>query len=253
MISLWIADTDTLGTLPRALLNILDRGEEEKAALLRKGTERRRYLVSRILLRQALSRVIGGDPRSWRFIIGVAGKVSLAYLHGSSSDRKRPFVDFSISHSGTATAVAISTSGNVGIDLERMDTEIFGDALEHLCTPKERTHLESLPEKRRTQERIRLWCIKEAYAKERGLGLTLDFSKLDALSLLFSGQGVQVRELMIENQSYTLAVASTLTQRNTPVIQIHEVASLDDLTPNVISISSALKLRPKTQDFYPVL
>ena len=162
--------------IPRSLLNLLDSTEEEKSKVLRPA-DQRRFLISRIALRQALSNVLGGDPRDWRFIIGKSGKVNLAHAYG------KPLADFSLSYSGKAMALAVSTSGPIGLDIEEAAHEkpqshepVFPD---HQFSEAERAYLEAIPESARWSETLKIWTRKEAYSKLQGLGLHLDYSKLD--------------------------------------------------------------------------
>jgi 4'-phosphopantetheinyl transferase len=207
MIALWLLDTDSYGMIPRSLLNLLDSTEEEKSKVLRPA-DQRRFLISRIALRQALSNVLGGDPRSWRFIIGKSGKVNLAHAYG------KPLADFSLSYSGKAMAIAVSTSGPVGLDLEESARE-NNPALESIIpetqfSASERAYLECLPEKSRWSETIKIWTRKEAYSKLLGLGLHLDYSKLDITTEPPARSGVKIdtQEVSISEKPYFLSLVS---------------------------------------------
>lgn len=206
MIALWIFDTDSYGIIPRKLLNILEPREEEKARLLRPA-DQRRFLISRIALRQGLSEVVGGDPSSWRFIIGETGKVSLAHSYGL------PFVEFSLSHSENALAIAISTSGPVGVDIEEVKRarlpeldEVFP---EEQFSEREQSYLDRTPPKKRWSETLKLWTRKEAHSKLLGLGLNLDFSKLDVLPHPDQASEVEIetQEVSLGGKNYFLSLA----------------------------------------------
>jgi 4'-phosphopantetheinyl transferase len=207
MIALWLLDTDSFGMMPRSLLNLLDGTEEEKSRLLRPA-DQRRFLISRIALRQALSNVLGGDPRSWRFIVGKSGKVNLAHSYG------KPLADFSLSYSGKAMAIAVSTSGPVGLDLEEAARENRSDLEsvipEHQLSAREQEYLECFPEKSRWRETIKIWTRKEAYSKLLGLGLHLDYSKLDLTTEPPARSGVKIdtQEVSIAEKPYYLSLVS---------------------------------------------
>jgi len=227
MIALWLLDTDSFGIIPRSLLNLLDGTEEEKSRVL-KPADQRRFLISRIALRQALSNVLGGDPRSWRFIVGKSGKVNLAHCYG------QPLADFSLSYSGKAMAIAVSTSGPVGLDLEEADRENNPDLEavipEHQLSAREQEYLERLPEKSRWSETIKIWTRKEAYSKLLGLGLHLDYSKLDLTTEPPGRSGVKIdtQEVSIAEKPYYLSLVS-----------LQEVPDTVDIrSPNLLSYAT---------------
>ena len=209
MTEVWIADTDSFGAIPLSLFDLLDTSEKERAGTIASTQDRRLFVVSRILLRHALSTVLGGSPRDWRFGVGEQGKPILCDSQDSSS------VDFNLSHSGSAVAVSISVSrsseGRVGVDIELVDPEGFrGSAapLSLFYSARELAILYRLPPALRWKETLRLWTVKEAYAKFLGLGIHLDFSKLEVPS--FSSKiCLETHLLTVGGRQYQLALAST--------------------------------------------
>jgi 4'-phosphopantetheinyl transferase len=231
MIALWLLDTDSFGMIPRSLLNLLDSTEEEKSKVLRPA-DQRRFLISRIALRQALSNVFGGDPRAWRFIIGKSGKVNLAHCYGM------PLADFSLSYSGKAMALAVSTSGPVGLDLEEAARDaapshetVFPD---HQFSDGEKKYLEQIPEKTRWSETLKIWTRKEAYSKLLGLGLHLDYSKLDVTTepAQRSGVKIETQEVSIAEKPYYLSLVSVQEAPDT----IYE--TVDIRSPSLLSCAT---------------
>lgn len=186
---IWVADSQALGAIDRSLLNILEPAEEERAKRYRRGLDARNHLISRILLRSALSRLLGGDPREWRFITGDTGKVMLAHRPGV------PFVDFSISHCDGAVAIAVSRSGKIGIDVESLEAEqVF-----------------AREEVRRSSGLIRLWTRKEAYSKLLGMGINADCglgSEADVFDAP-AGIAIETHDLALSSGNYQLSVATT--------------------------------------------
>lgn len=210
-LEVWITDLEAMGPIPRTLLNLLEEGEEEKAKRMRIGKDRKRYLVGRILLRLALSHLAGGDPRSWRFITGKTGKVKLAHLPGTA------LIDFNISHSENAVAIALSSSGQVGVDVEIEKEQVregnIIDATPFIAFSKrEREFLATQPQDVRWKEMLRLWTIKEAYAKLIGAGADQDFSEIDISDTNQKGQRASVclesYELKLRSENYHLALAA---------------------------------------------
>jgi phosphopantetheinyl transferase len=204
MISICIVDTKQIGIIPQILLNHLTPEEKERANKIRSPQDRRQFLIGRIMLRKALSDAIGGEARDWNFITGESGKMRLADLHGL------PFVDFNISHSNGVTAIAISKNGQVGVDLELITPfSISGSAEESLLNvfnQEEQEFLNQIPASKHWREILRLWSVKEAYAKLLGLGAQIDFDMIDTFSTL-SGIKIETQEIQVDEKSYYLSIA----------------------------------------------
>lgn len=88
------------------------------------------------------------------------------------TDRGKPcFVTgdlhFSISHTKTA-AFCVLSDRPVGIDAENIDRNIDLALAERISSPPERQRYEDAPDKRKAL--LRLWVLKEAYAKATGRG-----------------------------------------------------------------------------------
>jgi phosphopantetheinyl transferase len=203
MIALWLLDTNSVGAIPRALLDILSPEESERAALFQPA-EQRRFLLSRIALRRALSAASGGDPRSWLFETSETGKISL-----QNGD-----IEFSLSHAKDLLGIAISTSGPVGFDLENAQTsgefdfdEVFP---KDLFSENEKSYLERQSKDERWSEMLKVWTRKEAYSKLLGLGLHLDFSKIDMIAWPPFEPEVEIEthEILINETEYFMSLAS---------------------------------------------
>ncbi|MCK9912045.1 hypothetical protein MXD81_23015, partial [Microbacteriaceae bacterium K1510] len=82
----------------------------QELSLLR-GEARERAIGVRAMLRGALSAAVQGRvaPSAWRFERSVYGKLRLA---GSL-----PQLDFSVSHAGMVSCIAVSITGRVGLDI----------------------------------------------------------------------------------------------------------------------------------------
>ncbi|WP_254552485.1 4'-phosphopantetheinyl transferase superfamily protein [Kitasatospora sp. MMS16-BH015] len=126
-----------------------------------------RFAASRILLKTAVGRLFGVGPE----------EVELGYR-----DKGRPFirgndsVDVSISHTDGLLLVGLSTQGQIGVDVEPADRELYDQGLaRHLCTETELKRVEALPYELRNAELLRIWTLKEAYTKAIGTGLMSSF------------------------------------------------------------------------------
>lgn len=98
--------------------------------------------------------------------------------HGAPYLPARPDLHISISHCRTAVAVAVSTQGPVGIDVE--SRRRIGDSLvQRVCTPNEKAAIDRSDDP--TMEFLRYWTRKEAVLKCRRTGIRGFGSMVDAL------------------------------------------------------------------------
>ncbi len=90
-----------------------------------------------------------------------------------------PGLSVSISHCRTAVAVAVSTEGRVGVDVECRRR--IGDGLmERVCTGEELEAVRAAEDP--TMAFLQLWTRKEAVLKMRGTGIQGFGSMVDALA-----------------------------------------------------------------------
>ncbi|WP_063794521.1 4'-phosphopantetheinyl transferase superfamily protein [Kitasatospora sp. MBT63] len=187
-VRLWICANDDLGPgMATALAgHWLDEHELATADRFVFERDRRQYLVAHVMVRRLLSLETG---------------VPEALVELRRSDRGRPSLrppdgglrcghgelDFNLSHAHGYNAIVVARGRRVGVDVERFD-RVGGRALEGIAesfTPGERRQLAGLPAGGvRDRAVLRLWTLKEAYSKARGLGLGLPF---DSFGFVLSG------------------------------------------------------------------
>lgn len=149
--------------------NVLPPHELQGALKARDPIIRSRRLACRILVRCALSARIGREPEQLVFETGPHGK---PFLPSGPA--------FNLSHSGKYLALAVRSSGRVGIDIE-----VVRDALDlpHLAqlyfTESEQRGIATSRDGT-AQGFFRVWVRKEALLKATGLGLALP---LDSFSV----------------------------------------------------------------------
>lgn len=180
---------DYLGTeafaLPKDLTEILTSEDWAKAERFSFRDDRVRALLSRYLLRRKLGERLSRSPGSLLLQTGAQGK---PYLVGGE-------IEFNLSHSGNAIALAVSED-EVGIDIEQQRT--FEDAeqlLETHFTRDENRWFRERPYTERTTAFLTLWTRKEALYKARGHGLSLPLNRISAHPDLVSAEGWQIRTL----------------------------------------------------------
>lgn len=155
--SLETALADQCGTLTTA--------DAAEFASVRNVKKRQRSLVTRRVLRKALSDVTSGRtaPHEWRFDRSELGKPTLS---GGSEE-----LHFSCSHTSWASVVAVSTAGPIGIDIESAVIPASEEWLSDVFTPGERKALRAMDAEEREAAISRLWALKEAYLKMLGTGI----------------------------------------------------------------------------------
>ena len=119
-----------------------------------------------------LGRYLGVPPETLSFDYGPFGKPRLTGL-------KTP-LQFNASHSGHILLIAIMLDRAIGIDVERIRSNLSVlDIAERFFSPLERAALAALPETLRTNAFFDCWTRKEAYIKARGEGLSLPLNGFD--------------------------------------------------------------------------
>lgn len=161
---LWLFEyTAWEGLEPRAGA-LLSAEEEARARRYVTPAQRRRYRLSRALLRALLARCLGRAPRSLPIVTTAQGKPCLAdgALH------------FNLSHSGRILAIAVGDAA-VGVDVEGGYPGLDADGLaRRILSPAELNTYAALSPAGRRSYLLRRWSEQEAFAKATGMGLALD-------------------------------------------------------------------------------
>lgn len=150
------------------LFATLDGAEQARVGSFRDPELGDRFAVGRGTLRSVLASLRETTPQEVRFGLGPAGKPHLADAAGV------PPLEFNLSHAGDRLAVALSTRGPVGIDIEEVQPLPDADDLARkILTDAERRALAALPAGRRARALLVAWVRKEACLKALGVGLSV--------------------------------------------------------------------------------
>lgn len=155
---------------------VLDEAERARAARFRRDRDRLTYTAAHGLLRRLLGQETGRDPAGLCFEAGPGGKPRMADGSGPA---------FNLSHTRGVVVVALSGTGEVGVDVEPLDRSLADLAIaDHYFAPAEAAALHGLPGRTAQVERfLRLWTLKEAYIKATGKGLAQPLADFAFLSL----------------------------------------------------------------------
>jgi 4'-phosphopantetheinyl transferase len=147
----------------------LSRVEAMRAAGLT-PQRRRAFVAGRLLARAALARRLGCPPDE---VPIEAACPDCGGPHGRPVVGA-PGLHLSITRAGPVVAVAVSTSGPVGVDIEAVADVARYDIAALACAPAEGAALAALPPDERPTALARAWVRKEAVVKALGAGLRLD-------------------------------------------------------------------------------
>ncbi len=149
------------------LFDSISLTKREKLMKYRFDIDRKIHAYADILLRFLISKVSGMNPKDIAIQAGISGKPYIACT---------PHIEFNISHTRNAVAIALSDSP-VGIDVERI-RDIDLKLVEDIFTAKEISWLNA--EKDGQYCRFyKLWTKKEAMAKYYGIGLPDNLKTVD--------------------------------------------------------------------------
>lgn len=138
----------------------------------RQHVTRGRLVASRWLLRTMVSRLLKVDPATVRLSVDRCGR---PVVRTDLPVR----LSVSLSHTGDLVVAGISLTGPIGVDVEARDRPLLALGIaEAACDRRERLRIDRLPRSRRNDRVVRLWTLKEAYAKALGVGLSVDFRTL---------------------------------------------------------------------------
>ncbi len=162
-IALGVAGTDAgadAGAHPDVDIGLLDTRERELAAA--RGTAAsRRYTIAHVALREILGGWLGRAPRAIIFEFGEHGRPEIA-------DRA---VRFNLSHSGEVALVAVTSSGDIGVDVERVRPRRLEPLARRVLTEAEYAWWSSRATDAREEAFHIAWTRKEAVLKASGRGV----------------------------------------------------------------------------------
>ena len=149
--------------------SILSADEWERCERFARDRDRRQFAAARVLVRRVLSRYAAVEPEAWEFAYSSLGKPSIAPRFGLSDLR------FNAAHTRDLVACAVARWDDVGVDAECLDHEPGPLVARHSLSEEEMARYEQLRPIEQNRYFFRHWTLKEAYAKARGLGLSLPF------------------------------------------------------------------------------
>jgi 4'-phosphopantetheinyl transferase len=174
-IHLWLAfyDEITEEGLHSAYRELLNAAEKEQEARFYFARDRRRYLITRALVRMVLSRYVSIHPREWIFSTNAYGRPDIV-----NAQARDAYLSFNISHTHSLIVLGVTKRRALGVDVENFRArEASIDIADRYFAPQEVAALTAAPPHQRQYRFFEYWTFKEAYIKARGMGLSLPLEK----------------------------------------------------------------------------
>ena len=172
-VHVWLAFYDAIddGRLHAAYRALLSDDEKAQEPRFHFAHDRRRYLVTRALVRTVLSRYVPLAPAAWMFSKNEYGCPAIANPEAGD-------LSFNLSHTRSVIALAVTRGRAVGVDVENVrDRAIAIDIADRFFAPQEVAALQTVPPQNQQDRFFEYWTFKESYIKARGMGLSLPLDK----------------------------------------------------------------------------
>lgn len=166
----WVAFVDEAfdAVAGRTDLDVMSRAEWDRLGRFVFDKDRRRYRVTRLLVRHVLSRYVPIPPGEWTF-----GSTDFGRPFIANGDAAAQSIRFNISHSDKVVVLAVTRGLDVGVDVEDLDRNVPLDAAPSFFAVDEVRQLAAMSEASRPRRFLDFWTLKESYIKARGKGLSL--------------------------------------------------------------------------------
>lgn len=193
-VHIWMANQQQPSFAVASFWKELSDDERERAKRFRFEKDRRQFVVSRGILRQLLGSYLRVPSESLRFQYSAYGKPSLAEEFSQSQ------LKFNISHSGEIVLLAFAIRRELGIDIEKIQSELATEevALGHFSAREILMYL-ALPERLRTEAFYNCWTRKEAFIKAIGEGVSCALDAFDVS--LAPGEPAKLLDSRLEENS----------------------------------------------------
>lgn len=181
---------------------VLSRAERAEWHALPPNPHRRtEWLLGRLALKEAVRYWLAqhADVLLYPADITIATDANGApHIAADGLEQLGPLPEISLAHAGGACVAVVAPAGQpVGVDLETLGRVRAADLANGGFTPEERARLDARPAEAREELALRLWCAKEAAAKQLRTGL-------DGRPAAFA-----VRDLAHDDASATIEVDGT--------------------------------------------
>ena len=167
-IHIWTVKIDGQGNGTARSAEMLAPAERVRASGFRSEIDAARFIQRRTALREILGGYLGVAAQDVAFAVNEFGKPSVL------APKPRPDLSFNAAHSGALALVAVGRSVQIGIDVERLRSEVEGvDIAARFFAVNEVASLAALRPRDRGEGFFNAWTRKEAIVKALGRGLSI--------------------------------------------------------------------------------
>ncbi len=188
VVHLWGIELDGSPRCLERCAQWLDKEEQHRAARLVREEDRQRYVLAHGGLRAVLSRYLGVGPDVVELCRNEVGKPFV-----TRKSQGQSLITFNMSHAHGRALIAVSKGQEVGVDLERIRSDVEVEKLsERYFAPSEHATIMQLTEEQRAARFFRYWVAKEAVLKAQGIGL----QALSQCEILLGAEGIGAEVLV---------------------------------------------------------
>ena len=163
-----VADAD-------ARTDCLVEGEIEQSSRFVFEKDRRRYLITRRMLREVLSQYATIPPKEWTFVANEFGKPRIEPTQWSG-------LYFNISHTSDLVVCAVASTPEIGVDIEDRIPDEYLKLAEMNFAEEEQEWLHAATRESESHRRfLAIWTLKEAYMKAVGTGMSMPLTSFSII------------------------------------------------------------------------
>lgn len=163
-VHVWFADVMANESNYRSNYALLSKEETRRAETFKFEKDKKKYVVSKGILRRLSSFYLHIAPEDVVFDYGEFGKPSFGFTTK---------LKFNTSHAGDKAVFVFTENNSIGVDIEliKSDLDVMNLA-ENFFSEKEISDLANLHSSERNVAFYRCWTRKEAFIKAKGIGLS---------------------------------------------------------------------------------
>lgn len=174
-IDVWLAFYDEIAdeALMSAMRGLLSDAERRQEPRFYFPDDRKRYVVTRAMVRTVLSRYADIAPHEWAFSTNDYGRPDIANDLGQAHG-----LSFNVSHTRGLIALGVTRNRALGVDVEHILHRDVSLGIAHrFFSPVEVTELAAVPPDLQQDRFFEYWTFKESYIKARGMGLSIPLER----------------------------------------------------------------------------
>lgn len=164
--------SSAISTKDSLLLQQISQARREKVLRYRSALDKKLSLYAEVLSRMGFSQITGTPPWDLEFCYPE---------HHKPTIKNAPDYDFSYSHTHSAILCAITDTGKIGADIEKLREAPFS-VMKRVFHESEMQYVQNGNLSVSNRRFFEIWTKKEAYTKYLGIGLATRLSDINTLS-----------------------------------------------------------------------